>query len=256
MNIAKQHKEFKIRLNKVDSNHDIDFKPNQIDSFLDNAAIFMIEHYGELKPFTKSQFSKDLFSTLLVKYPDQPELIPTSSTGQQYEFPLANLKYQYHHLDRAYVQCGTNVVPITMITHDEQDKLNDQFTKPNFLWKRLLGIIGKSSATSKSSLYVYSDVALGTTKKLRIEYVKYPTTVFFGGYDSIEYLDCLKRQNNNLPTEGCNQYKKKGDIPVNSELPTSYHDLQVDVAVWLATGKTENQLLNNFLNNKLINLPS
>lgn len=255
MNIAKQHKEFKIRLNKVDSNHDIDFKPNQIDSFLDGAAIFMIEHYGELKQFGKSQFTKDLFSTLLVKYPDQPELLPTSSTGQQYEFSLANLKYKYHHLDRAYVQCGTNVVPVTMITHDEQDKLNDEYTKPKFLWKRLLGIIAKSSTTPKSSLYVYSDVALNATKKLRIEYVKYPNRVFFGGYDSIEYIDCKKRESND-PAEDCNRYKKRTDTPVSSELPESYHDLQVDVAVWLATGKTENQLLNNFLNNKLVNLPS
>lgn len=256
MNIAKQHKEFKLRLNKVDSNHDIDFRPNQIDSFIDAAAIFMIEHYGELKPFAKSQFGKDLFSTLLIKYPDQPELLPSSSTGQQYEFLLSSLKYKYLHLDRAYVQCGTNVVPISLITHDEQDKLNDHYTKPSFLWKRLLGIIGKSSTTTGSSLYVYSDVVLGSTKKLRIEYIKYPNKVFFGNYDTIEYLDCQRRSNLNFPVEDCNQYKKKTDAPVNSELPESYHDLQVDVAVWLATGKTENQLLNNFLNNKLINLPS
>lgn len=253
MNISKQHKEFKLRGNKVDSNHYEDLKPSQIDSFLNNAAIFIVEHYGEFREFGKTQFSKDLFGTMLVMFPDQPALSPSDSQGQQYEYNLSNLKYDYAHLDRAYVQCGNLVVPVSLFKGDEQHKLNDAFQKPSFLWKRLPAKIGKSSIGNHASLYIYSDVDLNN-KDLKVEYVRQPKPVFFGNYDSIEYIDCQKRQLL-FPTEDCNTYYKKTDSPVNSDLPESIHGLQVDIAVWLFTGKSENQFLNSFITNKLSNLP-
>lgn len=257
MNIAKQHLEFKLRANKVDSNHYVDLFPYQIDSFLNNASTFITEHYGELKAFGSTQFSKDLFGTMLVMYPDQPALTPTSSNGQQYEYDLSNLKYKYAHLDRAYIQCNNSIIPISLFTGDEQHKLNDAFSKPNYMWKRLPAKIGKSSANESTSLYVYSDVDLNT-KELRIEYVKQPKSVFAGNYDSIEYLDCQRL--NALPNVpvivDCNVYYKATDYPVSSDLPEQLHSLQVDVAVWLLTGKTENQFLNQFIFNKISNLPS
>jgi hypothetical protein len=255
MNIAKQHQEFKIRANKIDSNHYQDLKPNQIDSFLDGAALFMLNHYGELFEFNKTQFNKDLFGTLLVTHPDQPNLTLFKKDGQLYEYVLNNLKYNYLHLDRAYVQCEHLVIPVSMIVGDEQQKLNDAYTKPSFKWKRLLGKIAKSSEGEKTSLYIYSDVDL-QGKNVRLDYVKYPKKVFFGYYDSLEFLDCKKRETNlSWSTEDCNKYYKKTDSPVNSDLPESYHDLQVDVAVFLATGKTENQFLNQFISNKITLLP-
>lgn len=256
MNIAKQHSEFKIRGNKVDSNHYVDLFPSQIDSFLNNSADFIVEHYGELKDFGKTQFNKDLFGTMLVMFPDQPVLVPTDTQGQQYEYDLSSLKYDYIHLDRAYVQCNNLVVPVSLFKGDEQHKLNDAYQKPSFLWKRLIGKIGKSSTSSSTSLYVYSDVDLND-KELRVEYVKKPKRVFFGGYDSIEYLDC---QRNNIiffpHVVDCSSYYKTTDYPVSSDLPEAIHSLQVDIAVWLFTGKTENQFLNSFITNKISNLPS
>lgn len=255
MNIAKQHSEFKIRLNKIDSNHYVDLFPSQIDSFLDNAALFICNHYGEIGKFQQTQFTKDMFGTLLIKYPDQPEITPIANEEGQYEINLNDLKYEYLHLDGAYVQCGKSVIPVTMITRDEDQKLNDYSQKPNFRWKRLLGVIAKSSSTPTTSLYIYSDVNL-TDKKVRVEYVKYPRKVFFGGYDTIEYLNC-QRLNNvpNSPIEDCSPYYNSSTYPINSDLPPAYHDLQVDVAVWLATGKTENTFLNQFILNKVSSLP-
>lgn len=254
MNIAKQHKEFKIRANKVDSNHYTDLLPNQIDSFLDQAAIFICNHYGELMEFNKTQFNKDLFGTLLVSYPDQPSLTLYRKDGNQYEYKLSSLKYPYLHLDRAYVKCEHLIIPIGMISGDEQHKLNDPYTGPSFKWKRLLGKIGKSSNTETTSLYVFSDVDL-QGKDVRVDYVKYPRKVFFGYYDSTEYIDCLKRASLNIPVEDCSIYYKKTDSPVNSDLPESYRDLQVDVAVWLSTGKTENAFISQFISQKVAALP-
>jgi hypothetical protein len=256
MNIAKQHSEFKIRANRIDSNHYKDLLPYQIDSLLNEGADFIVEHYGELRTFNITQFNKDLFGSLLVMFPDQPALLPSATQGQQYEYLLSNLKYDYAHLDRAYVQCGNLVVPVSLFRGDEQHKLNDAYQKPSFLWKRLLGKIGKSSTENGTSLYVYSDVDLNN-KELRVEYVKKPKRVFFGSYDSVEYLDCQRL--NHLPNVpvmvDCNIYYKSTDYPVSSDLPESLHGLQVDIATWLFTGKTENQFLNSFITNKISNLP-
>jgi hypothetical protein len=254
MVIAEQHQQFKIRMNKLNSLHYEDLLPYQIDSKLNEAALFICNHYGEIFQFNTTQFNKDMFGTLLIKYPDQPKLVLFGKTDNQYEYQLNTLKYPYLHLDRCYVQCGTQIVPVSMIRHDEQHKLNDAFQKPSFKWKRLLGIIGKSSVGSNTSLYIYSDVDL-TAKDVRIEYVKIPRKVFFGYYDSTEFLDCNFRQSNGFRTEDCNLYYKKTDAPVNSDLPASYHDLQVDVAVWLTTGNTENQFLNQFISQKIQMLP-
>lgn len=253
MTIAEQHKEFDIRANKIDTQHYINLKPSQKDSFLNDAALFICNHYGELFEFQKSQFNKDLFGTLLVKYPDQPEVFPILS-GDIYEVVLSNLKYDYLHLDSAYVKCGSQYVTVKMLDADSQGKLGTAFQNPSFKWRRLLGTIGKSSTGQGTSLYIYSDVNL-TTYPVRVEYIKIPQKVFFGYYDTIEYLDCQKRQDNGFSTEDCNQYYKKTDTPVNSDLPKTYHSLQVDVAVWLATGKTENQFISNFISNKLSALP-
>lgn len=253
MTIALQHKEFDIRANKIDTNNYINLKPSQKDSFLNEASLFICNHYGELFEFQKTQFNKDLFGTLLVKYPDQPELYP-SLAGDTYEVLFSNLKYDYLHLDSAYVKCGSQYVTVKMLDSDSQGKLNTAFQKPSFKWKRLLGTIGKSSTGQGSSLYIYSDVNL-TSYPIRIEYIKKPVKVFFGYYDSIEYLDCIKRETEGFDVENCNQYYKSTDTPVNSDLPETYHSLQVDVAVWLATGKTENQFISNFISNKLSAMP-
>ena len=248
MNIVRQHQEFKLRANKVDSNNYVDLKPYQIDLFIHDAALFIIQHHGELFKFGLTQNSKDLFGTLLVKYPEQIALTPSNVEGIQYEYQLKNLKYKYFHLDRAYIQCGSSVIPVSLIRHDEQHKFNDAFQKPSYKWKRLLGIIGKENGTDNTSLYVYSDVSL-SNKELRVEYVRMPKQVFFGNYDSIEYLNCQQSSGD------CSEYYKVGDPQVNSELPETYHSLQVDIAVYLASGKTENYNLSQFLLNKVSLLP-
>lgn len=251
MNIAKQHLEFKNRFNKLNSNHYPDLNTSQIDSLIDAAAIFLLRLRG--KEYEETQFLKDLFSTLTVKYPEQAELASydTQDTGIiQHEFKLSELKYPYRGHVRSYVRCGGQVVPVSIIKHDEQQKINDSYQKPSFKWKRLSGMMGKSSDEEGQSLYVNSDVELDA---LRIEYIKQPKKVFFGYYDTIEYLDCTRRLHENFPgVESCNQYYSATDIPVNSDLPEQFHDLQVDVAVYLATGKTENAQLLSISQLKLI----
>ncbi len=254
MIIAQQHQLFKLRVNKVNSLHYEDMLPYQIDAKLDEAAIFICQHYGEFGNFNSTQFNKDLFGNLLVSYPDQPELTNPIISDEKYEYVLDNLKYEYLHLDSAYVKCGKSYIKVALFTGDEKDILNSSYNRPSFKFKRLCGKVAKSSQSQKTSLYIYSDVDL-TTKAVRLEYIKYPKKVFFGYYDSLNFIDCKKRESSGFRVEDCNNYYKIGDAPVNSEFSESLADLQVDIAVWLTTGKTENQFLNSFISQKIQALP-
>lgn len=244
MNIARQHWEFKLRFNKLNSNHKEDMNPAKIDSLLNQAPIWIIQNYGQA--FEKFQFLKDMFATLVVKYPEQEDLSVFNSTDNVYEFKMANLKYPYFHLVRAYAKCNDEIVKVSIIRHDETYKLTSHYSKPNYKWHRVLGEIGRSSDGDGQSLYVHSDVELTS---LRVEYIKQPKEVFFGKYNTIEYVHCVRNNGAN-----CEQYYSETDSPVDSEFPEQYHSFQVDVAVYLAAGKTENINLQQLLATNLIKL--
>lgn len=241
MNIARQHWEFKLRFNKLNSNHKEDLNPAKIDSFLNQAPIWMIHNYGQM--FEKYQFLKDMFSTLVVK----DELVDVFNVANNvYEFKLNNLKEDYFHHVRSSVSCNGSYIDVSIMEHDEGHKRTSFYTKPNYKWKRLLGEIGRSSDGTGQSLFVYSDKVLTT---INITYLKQPQEVFFGGYDSIEYVHCIRTNQNN-----CNQFLNQNSDPVNSDLPEQFHNFQVDVAVFLASGKTENINLQRLLKDNLIKI--
>ena len=244
MNIARQHWEFKLRFNKLNSNHKVDLNAAKIDSLLNQAPIWLIQNYGQV--FEKYQFLKDMFATLVVKYPEQPEVSVFNSQDGVYEFKLNTLKFPYFHHVKSYVKCGDNYIFVSIIKHDEGKKLTSFYTKPKFKWGRMLGEIGRSSDSSGQSLYVYSDKQL---TKLKIEYIKQPKEVFFGAYNSIEYIHCERNNGSN-----CEQFYSTNDDPVDSEISSQYHSFQVDVAVYLASGKTENVNLQQLLGNNLIKI--
>lgn len=244
MDISRQHWEFKMRFNKLNSNHKEDLNEAKIDSLLNQAPIWIIQNYGQY--FEKYSFLKDMFSTLVVKYPEQPEVAPFNVTDNVHEFKLSNLKYPYFHLAKAYVKCNGQYIFVSIIKHDEGQKLNSYYTKPNFKWGNLLGEIGRSSDGLGQSLYVYSDVQL---TKLKIEYLKQPKEVFFGNYNSVEFIHCQRTSGVN-----CEQFYSTNDAPVSSEFPEQYHSFQVDVAVYLASGNTENVNLQRLLENNLIKI--
>lgn len=251
MNIARQHWEFKLRFNKLNSNHYENLNSAKIDALLNAAPIWLIQHYGHM--FEEYQFLKDMFSTLVVKFPEQPLLSANNSQITdfiQHEYKLSDLKYPYFHHVQSYAICGNQRIPISIIKHDNSQKFNSKVIKPNYKWKRLLGQIGRSTVgrdgSTGESLYVYSDKQLD---KIQIEYLKQPKEVFFGDYDSIEYINCQRNNGSE-----CNQFYNKNDDPVDSELASQYHDFQVDVAVYLASGKTENINLQKLLSSNLIKI--
>jgi len=105
------------------------------------------------------------------------------------------------------------------------DVLLDQFSKPSRKWKRLVGTIAKNSASNSFSLYVYSEPGF-TVESLYLEYVRQPAKVFYGGYDTIEYLECVAAGN-----ADCSMHYSSTSDPVDSDIDETYHTLIADYAV-------------------------
>lgn len=251
MKISRMHLEFKRRANRLVTSHYRDLLPVHIDAKLHEAQLFFLEHFAEVHklPFEMSQQRIDMLSSLVVGYPEQPEIAPDSTTGNTYEFKLSGLSDQYAHLVRAYAVCNDNAIEVSIKRHDELSRvLRDQFQRPSQKWGRLVGVFRKDSVVDgNSSLYVYSETGW-TITGLRPEYIKYPREPFLGGYDSLEYLDCLDS------TEGgCEDtYYNQSTDPVDSELPDLYHSLLVDIAVMLYYGTTDNPRLYQFAQGKVV----
>lgn len=221
MTIELWHYNFKLRFNKIDSQHKKDFNPAEIDEILNDAIKIWCETQYSGNNITKqgaevTQQKIDNLSSLLIQFPVQPLITSSLVTEGVYEFPLSEtkgLKFPYFHLMRVYgkITGCTEKVSTKIIQHDDLDFiLSDPHTKPsNKFFKRLVATFGKSSITSiESSLFVYTDGF--TIDGIYPEFYKKPNVISIGGYKDI---------NNILKTK------------VECDLPESFHTQIIDIAV-------------------------
>lgn len=222
MSITKLHWLIKERYNKLDSNHYRDLTPLQLDEAINKATYDFMER----NVFIEDQPRFDMISDLIITSPDQPAIAYHTVSNDVYEFRLADLKYPYYHYKRAHVTTDCGLTKVEIVGHGRlSDILTDSMQKPSKKWRRLIGTIAKTSDGEGKSLYIYATPDW-TIDTLFIEYVKKPSKVFFGGYDSIEYIECL---NNNGVT--CSQYYNTSTDPVDLEIDETYHTLIADYAV-------------------------
>ena len=253
MNIATMHWEWKLRFNKINSNHKKDFTPQEIDSFINTASndLFEILYSGNrIKQyklgFEVTQQRRDMLSNFAMP----EECITAKATDNAcnvFEIPFTELSQEYAHLTRAFYRynCvdkqGRPFCDVISVKTEQHDDLNvillDSFKKPSFKWRRLVGVIRAASGSlTESSLYVYTDNDLDLTdEEICLEYLRCPRKVYLGrydgqfqydGYDTLEYL-----------TTGIGN--QAGDPPVDSDWPVKYHDLLVDMAVQEAARQLE-----------------
>lgn len=223
MSIQKLHWLVKERYNKLDSNHYRDLTPMQIDQAIDDGTFQFLERVV----FPESQPRLDMVGNLIVTSPEQPVILPTTSKNNVYQFDLDTLEYHYYHYKRAFVNTDCGLIKVELLGHGRlSDILTDQFSKPSRKWRRLIGTIAKNSEKNSSSLYIYSEEGW-TIESLSLEYVRQPAKVFFGGYDSIEYLECLSSGGTDCSTE----FYNNASDPQDCEIDETYHTLIADFAV-------------------------
>ena len=216
MVISRLHYEIKFRYNKLNSNHKPDLLPAQIDDAINKASDDYVEIFysgNNTKEyrlgFEVTQQRDDMLSTLVVP---EKTLAPTLVRTNLYKVST-NITPSYRHfLKGTVVATGcSNTIPITIVRHNDLDNLlADTNQKPSLKWCRCLGVF------KSDGLYLYTDYVITS---VIIEYLSNPVKVFSGNYDSLEYIS------------GDTSAYKIGDPIVQSNLPSTFHDLLVDMTV-------------------------
>lgn len=185
MNIEEMHIDFKRKLNKVDSEKYRNFRPQEIDLYLNEAQELLIKQ--KLAAFETSQKLIDDLRMLLVKHEEdtaQPLITPTIE-GNAYIFDLTDLgtvdnvlpnRYKYLYHMRSVVTatktgCGERDLKVIITqTDDLTETLNSKFYSPSYEWGEVPGVF------SGDKFYIYSDGTF-TIDELRIDYLKRPVRI-------------------------------------------------------------------------------
>lgn len=205
MIISKMHWLFKERFNRSSSNFYPDYAPMQIDQFINDAVEILLQKHA-------SREDKQLFFDML-----SPLLIKDTITGSEGLYNLQKLKEPYFYTKRIIANTDCGPMKVIIEGHGRlNDILLDAFQKPSNKWRRVIGVF------EGSNVRIFSE---STVESLTIDYYKYPKQVFFGGYDTLEYLNCIKTSNN------CSGFYSKLSSPQDCEISHTYHARVVDVAV-------------------------
>lgn len=249
MIIQRMHLQFKEKAQRLNSAHEIDLLPYQIDDLINDASDIFVEEYCYKNqfPYESTQQKVDMLESLVVKHGTEPDNQPNITpvlVGEQggiytYKFPLNSLNHEYIHAIRAFGIIGCcNVTNVKFVQHDDLNSyLSNEFLRPSQKWGRLLSVI------ASNHIYFYSDNTLTT---VGLEYFKKPRRVFFGGYDTLEYLEAVKQ---GLPTTGL---YNASTPPVDSDINEDYHRIVVDIAVREFSRRTDNQNKMLMVKDKLI----
>lgn len=241
MTIERIHQEIKFRLNKLNSNHKQDFPVEYIDDAINKVINDYVEIFyagNTMKPyklgFEVTQQRMDMLTTLVI-----PEVSVTFTNFDTdvYFSNLSTLVTPYKHFIRGYVvpeECEKKI-PITITRHNDLDfKLRSANQQPSLKWERCLGVF------KNNQLFIYTKDF--TPDSIFIEYIKQPTKVFYGGYNSLEFI--------NGDTAAYNTVSPK----VTSDIPANYHDLLVDMVVQYLASVIEDENTYNFQREKIQSL--
>lgn len=226
MTIQELHYDFKLKLDKVDSQQKRNLKDWEVDWFLNDAIqVFLNQVVGgnniRLTGFEEEQRRYDDIRTLVIKSPSslQPPVSVLTINSNLYELPLASLAKDYYQLIRLRVDisktgCANKNVGVTQVQHDDLDEAYlSPFSRPSFIWGDVLTTYGASTNnTNKGSIFFYTDNF--SVIQAYPEYIKRPNRVHIGTYTDLN--------GNNTITQ--------------CDLPDTTHPRIVDLAVDIATG--------------------
>lgn len=220
MGIKEFHYDFKLKKDKIDSLQKRNFNRAEIDWLINEAILtFTKTRISGLNVHRtgveESQKRMDDLSTLNIKFPIQPLLVPENAGNNTFILELEDLSYPYYHYLRGWA--NTPICSNISLRPTQQDDLNDAQDDP----------FNESSASEfirfnfgkgrkKQALFIYSnDEITGVC----IEYYKLPQRVHYGGYTSLD----------GILTNA-----------TDSDLPDHTHNEIVNLAVTIAESITEN----------------
>jgi hypothetical protein len=235
MLITRAHNLFKIKFNKLNSQHKPDFPDAYIDEMLYRGLLDYIDIFysannmKQLKlGFETTQQRLDMLQNFIKPYDLSAPNSSTEFEFNKYEFDLPE---DYIHNIRMFSNTTCGYVPIAIERHDHiSEILLDEYLKPNLNWKRLVGII------NQNKVYVYSDKEL---TNIMGEYIRLPNIPFLGTYDSIEF------------SEGDSNAPNIIDGKIHLDIPEMYAEKVIDIAVYNVSGIFGDYNYTQYLTDKL-----
>lgn len=199
MILQELHYELKLKLDKVDSLAEKNFKDWELDWILNEAAkVLMKRRYGLTNiyrtGFEGIQKRYDDLRTLHIKSPTarQPAVVPVRQHGDFYEVKISDFAFPYYFLTRLNVDITkgdcSKTSSVRIVQHDDLDEaLSNPFYNPSFEWGEVLATFGRTDEEldSEGSIYIYTD---GTFSIDRVypEYLKAPNRMWIGTYNSLD----------------------------------------------------------------------
>ena len=233
MTVEEMHYEFKLKLNKIDSQDYSNFLVPEIDWYLNEAQeLFVKYRYGsksnqKLEGFEVTQKRIDDLRNLVVK----DRILPAISSSSDPAMFEVHLPSDYMFSVRVYANgakesCEGRLSCIQTQHDDLTDTLKNPFYAPSFEWREVPIVFGTSGSTTADldKLFVYSDGSFAMTSMV-MDYLRHPLRIAFPlGFAAGQYV---------LPNSvviNTNQ---------NCELARHTHREIVDIAVKLASGDME-----------------
>lgn len=226
MTIQEMHYDFKMKLNKIDSEQYRNLKIPEIDWLLNEAQEIFIKsvafprvqnHLG----FESSQRTIDDIRTIVL----ENVLLSKDNTASDTKEKVFTLPIDYMFYISAKVrivkpQCGSKYVQLRIRQHDDEFE-ESPFDNSSFEW-------GEVNATFDSKgLRVFTDGTFDI-ENIKLNYIKEPAYIHnaadfkpSGQYKSLKGIDLFNRQ--------------------NCELPNQTHREIVDIAVMLASSNLDMQ---------------
>lgn len=179
MSVLRLHWQFKQRFNKLDSDNFRDLTPMEIDERLNDAVgIFGEQFFADESHVQRLDWLSPLIYTETIKV--------TQLDSDKYTVSLSDLTYKYWHIKRVNAATDCGAINFEIVGHGRlSDILRDEFQKPSKKWYRLVATL----ENNKIIIYTGGNWLIDS---ITITYVRYPKPVFFGGYNTIEYIDCSR----------------------------------------------------------------
>lgn len=220
MTIGEMHYDFKIKINKVDSEQNRNLLVPEIDWTLREAERIFIENIANPRQksytgFELNQRTRDDIRTIVVNNDD-------SSIYQTVTNNISSLPSDYRHFIRGYVNiskgnCTDKKARVFIRQHDDEFE-ESPFDRSSFEWRTVNGVF------FENGVKFYTDETF-TIDKFFVSYIREPRLM----HNAAKY----RGGTYNLPS---------GQVltgSVDCELPKHVHGEIVDIAVLIATGQLQ-----------------